>query len=94
MAELPEEDDDADDAEDGDGPAPSLPHDLAHVPLDFERLPEEAVVERAHSFYRLMDRRRTVRAFSSDDVPITVVEDIVRTAGMPFRQSPMFSQTR
>ncbi|XP_052132639.1 iodotyrosine deiodinase isoform X2 [Frankliniella occidentalis] len=79
-AELPDED--ADCPEDGDdGPAPSLPADLEHVPLDFERLSEEEMAARARDFYSVMDRRRTVRAFSSDPVPMAVIEDLVRTAG-------------
>lgn len=55
---------------------------LAHIPLNYKRLPVEDMAEQARSFYELMERRRTVRAFSTDDVPFEIVEDIIRTAGM------------
>ncbi|XP_034235380.1 iodotyrosine deiodinase 1 isoform X2 [Thrips palmi] len=82
LAELPDEDADPDASDEADdGPAPSLPVDLEHVALDYERRAVEDMAARARSFYELMDRRRTVRAFSSDDVPFGIVEDIIRTAG-------------
>ncbi|KAJ1526288.1 hypothetical protein ONE63_009441 [Megalurothrips usitatus] len=82
LAELPEDGvEDEDGGEDTAGPAPSLPADLEHVPLDYKRPPEEDVARRAAEFYRLMDKRRTVRAFSADPVPVGVVEDIIRAAG-------------
>lgn len=80
VAEIPEDEGDA--SEDGDdGPVPSLPWDLQHVPLDFKRYSAEEMAARARDFFRLMDKRRTVRAFSPEDVPLSVVEDIVRAAG-------------
>ncbi|MDQ4120503.1 MAG: nitroreductase family protein [Acidobacteriota bacterium] len=51
------------------------------VPLDFERLPVEEQQKRAAEFYRLINRRRTVREFSSEEVPIEIIENAVRTAG-------------
>lgn len=51
------------------------------VPLNFERYPEQTMKERARAYYELMDRRRSVRAFSSDPVPLEVVYDAIRTAG-------------
>ncbi|KAK3919553.1 Iodotyrosine deiodinase 1 [Frankliniella fusca] len=80
-AELPDEDLECSEDGDDDGPAPSLPADLEHVPLQFERMSEDEMRARARDFYRVMDRRRTVRAFSTDPVPMDVIEDLVRTAG-------------
>ena len=51
------------------------------VPLDFARLPEEEQRRRARDLYELMSRRRTVRAFSSEPVPMELIEWAVRTAG-------------
>lgn len=51
------------------------------VPLDFTRLTPEAQQRRARELYELMSRRRTVRAFSSEPVPVELIEWAVRTAG-------------
>ena len=51
------------------------------VPLDFARLAEEEQRRRARDLYELMSRRRTVRAFSSEPVPMELIEWAVRTAG-------------
>lgn len=50
-------------------------------PLSFERRDEEEMRARAESFLTLMRRRRSVRAFSSDPIPIDVVERCIETAG-------------
>jgi iodotyrosine deiodinase len=50
------------------------------VPYDFERLPEELMLERGRSFYERMDARRSVRDFSPDPVPRELIELAVRTA--------------
>lgn len=51
------------------------------VPLHFERLDPEASRSRARSFYEHMNKRRTVREFSTEPVPLEVIEDAIRTAG-------------
>ncbi|HYP50382.1 MAG TPA: nitroreductase family protein, partial [Pyrinomonadaceae bacterium] len=51
------------------------------VPLDFERLSVEEQQKRAAEFYRLMNRRRTVREFSAKEVPLEIIENAVRAAG-------------
>ncbi|CAN5683490.1 nitroreductase family protein [soil metagenome] len=50
-------------------------------PLEFERLPAEESIARSHRFYDLMRRRRTVREFSPDPVPMEVIENAIRVAG-------------
>ena len=50
------------------------------IPLKFTRRDEHEMVERAHGFFELMDRRRSVRFISSDPVPRECVELAVRTA--------------
>lgn len=50
------------------------------IPLTFERLAPEEMRRRAESFYREMDRRRSVRHFSSEPVPRELVEQAIRTA--------------
>lgn len=51
------------------------------IPLIFERYDQDGMCERARDFYKLMARRRSVRAFSADPVPQSVLEDAIRTAG-------------
>lgn len=50
------------------------------VPLSYEKPSPAEVARRARRFHEVMDRRRTVRRFSSDPVPAAVVEDLVRAA--------------
>jgi iodotyrosine deiodinase len=52
-----------------------------YVPLEFARLPESTMLERAESFYNLMNTRRSVRFFSSDPVPKKLIELAILTAG-------------
>jgi nitroreductase len=51
------------------------------IPLNFTRLTPGEQLARAESFYQLMSRRRTVRDFSGEEVPFTLVERAVATAG-------------
>lgn len=51
------------------------------VPLEFERLAPDAMVERARLFYERMTRRRSVRHFSRDVPPRACIDYAVRTAG-------------
>jgi iodotyrosine deiodinase len=49
-------------------------------PLPFARIGEREMLARARDFRALMQRRRTVREFSSEPVPRAIVEDAVMTA--------------
>lgn len=60
---------------------PALPKDLKHVPLVYEKLSIPESIERSNEFYKLMNKRRTVRHFSEEKVPIDVIRNIIRTAG-------------
>ena len=50
------------------------------VALAFEKVPEDASVQRAEAFYRQMDARRSVRDFSDRPVPRRLIELAIRTA--------------
>jgi iodotyrosine deiodinase len=50
-------------------------------PLDFTRLPPDEMTRRAKQFYEQMCSRRSVRSFSTDDIPDEVLDYIIRTAG-------------
>jgi nitroreductase len=51
------------------------------LPLSFERLAPEEQERRLREFATRMAGRRTVRMFSSEPVPRTLVEDAIRVAG-------------
>lgn len=69
------------DEEDGEH-FPALPKDLKHIPFEFERITENSMIKASQNFYEIMNKRRTIRYFSSDPVPIEVIHNIIRTAGM------------
>ncbi len=51
------------------------------IPLnDYPTYSDETMAERAAAFYEAMRSRRTVRDFSSQPVPLPVIEDCIRTA--------------
>jgi iodotyrosine deiodinase len=60
---------------------PGVGHDLGFAPLDFERLPPEVSVARSVAFLASMRRRRSVRSFSPDPVPIEIIRHAIATAG-------------
>lgn len=51
------------------------------VPLVFDRLEPEAMQARSRQFYEHLNRRRTVREFSTEPIPEGVLEHIVLAAG-------------
>ncbi|HLT37095.1 MAG TPA: nitroreductase family protein, partial [Enhygromyxa sp.] len=51
------------------------------IPLAFERLPEAEMRARAEGHFALHDRRRSVRQFSADPIPLDVVRRAIHTAG-------------
>jgi iodotyrosine deiodinase len=53
-----------------------------HQPLSFTRLSAGEQRERARAFFDAMRTRRTIRAFSSDPVPIEAIEDAIRVANL------------
>jgi len=58
-----------------------VPDEPRFVPLAFERLPEAEQLARSRRFLEHMERRRTVRDFSPEPVPLELVENAIATAG-------------
>ncbi len=52
----------------------------AFIPLEFDRLNSDERVERAKEFLERMRRRRTVRDFSSEAVPLDIIKTAIETA--------------
>jgi nitroreductase len=51
------------------------------IPLDFFELSPDEQIRRADEFFELLNRRRTVREYSSRDVPFELIEKAIATAG-------------
>ncbi|XP_068698558.1 iodotyrosine deiodinase-like isoform X2 [Montipora foliosa] len=54
-----------------------------HMPYPWfgDRLSEKEMKKKSAEFFEKMDRRRTVRKISEEDIPLEVVENIIKTAG-------------
>jgi len=51
------------------------------IPLrDFKRIPEDRMLKRSTEFLEEMKKRRTVREFSSKEVPLEIIENCVKAA--------------
>lgn len=55
--------------------------DTPHIPYTLPRLSEDEAKQKAREFYEQLNKRRSVRHFSSDPVPLEVMQDIIRAAG-------------
>ncbi len=56
-------------------------HGNGFVPLEYTRLPVEESLQRSAAFLDMMRKRRSVRTFSPDPVPIEIVQNAIATAG-------------
>ena len=56
---------------------------VVHIPYPWfdDRLSEQEMKQKSAKFYEEMDKRRTVRKISDEDIPLEVVENLIRTAG-------------
>ena len=62
--------------------APSLHSpDTPHVPYQYTHFNEKDMIQRSNDFYTFMNKRRSIRDFSPDAVPIDVLKNIIKTAG-------------
>jgi iodotyrosine deiodinase len=51
------------------------------IPFDHKRLTNEEMIAASGDFYDLMKKRRSIREFSSEDIPDVVIEQIIHAAG-------------
>jgi nitroreductase len=54
---------------------------FATIPLDFERLSPEEGRARLHAFLASVRRRRTVREYATDPVPVDLIDAAIEAAG-------------
>ncbi len=66
----------------GNMAAPTLhPPDTPHIPYVSTKLTKSEMIERSKEFYQFMNKRRSIRDFSDDPIPIEVINNIIKTAG-------------
>jgi len=80
VAEVNDDDDGL--AEDPHDLTSALPEDLQHIPYKFTKLSEAEMLKRSENFYQLLNARRTLRYFSKDHVPLEIIKNIIKAAGM------------
>ncbi len=70
-------------AEDGSSDETSIGSNVesGFIDLVFEELAPAEMAERADSFYKQMEKRRTTRHFSTREVPKSLIEAAIKTAG-------------
>ena len=51
------------------------PSEIQTIPLDFQEYPLEEIQSRALKYFQIMNKRRTIRDFSTSEVPINVIEN-------------------
>jgi len=51
------------------------------ISFDFQKIEKEIQIKRAREFYENLNRRRTVRDFSDEEVPFEIIERAILTAG-------------
>ena len=56
------------------------PAQIPTIPLEYKEYPGEEVQQRALEYYENMKRRRTVRDFSVQNVPLDIIHNCIRTA--------------
>ena len=64
-----------------------IPEEQAHIPYSIKRFEKEEMIQKSEEFYVFMNQRRSVRFFSSDPVPLEVIENCIRVAGFSLEEN-------
>ncbi|XP_076782905.1 iodotyrosine deiodinase 1 [Arvicanthis niloticus] len=54
---------------------------VEHIPFSHTRYPEQEMRMRSQEFYELLNKRRSVRFISSKQVPMEVIDNVIKAAG-------------
>uniref|UniRef100_A0A2K5DRZ8 Iodotyrosine deiodinase 1 n=1 Tax=Aotus nancymaae TaxID=37293 RepID=A0A2K5DRZ8_AOTNA len=54
---------------------------VEHIPFSHTRYSEKEMAKRSQEFYELLNNRRSVRFISNEQVPVEVIDNVIRTAG-------------
>ncbi len=58
-----------------------MQQEFKFIPYRFDRLDEAEMVRRGREFHSRMSQRRSIREFSPEPIPMSVIETAIRTAG-------------
>ncbi|KAM7136951.1 iodotyrosine deiodinase 1 [Molossus nigricans] len=72
--DLHQEEEDADECQEAE-------ENVEHIPFSHTRYPEKEMVKRSQEFYELLNKRRSVRFISNEQVPVEVIDNVIKTAG-------------
>ena len=56
--------------------------EVEHVPFSHTRYPEKEMLKRSQEFYELLNKRRSVRFISNEQVPVEVIDNVIKAAGL------------
>ena len=51
------------------------------IALNFQNISSDEQLKKSNEFYKMLDRRRTVRDFSNEEFPFEIIENAIRAAG-------------
>ena len=60
--------------------APIILNGHPHIPYSLERFTAAEILEKSGHWYEMLDKRRSVRSFSTESVPKAVIENLIKTA--------------
>lgn len=73
-SELQQVEEDADECQESE-------ESVEHIPFSHTRYPEKEMVKRSQEFYELLNKRRSVRFISNEEVPMEVIDNVIKAAG-------------
>ncbi|XP_012386510.2 iodotyrosine deiodinase 1 [Dasypus novemcinctus] len=73
-SDLPPEEEDAEEWQESE-------ENIDHIPFSHTRYSTKEMVRRAQEFYELLNKRRSVRFISSEQVPMEVIDNVIKAAG-------------
>ncbi|XP_053447981.1 iodotyrosine deiodinase 1 isoform X1 [Nycticebus coucang] len=72
--DLPQAEEDADEWQESE-------ENVEHIPFSHTRYPEKEMVRRSQEFYELLNKRRSVRFISNEQIPTEVIDNVIKAAG-------------
>ncbi|XP_037666773.1 iodotyrosine deiodinase 1 isoform X1 [Choloepus didactylus] len=73
-SDLHHEEEDADEWQESE-------ENIEHIPFSHTRYSEKEMAKRSQEFYELLDKRRSVRFISDEQVPMEVIDNVIKAAG-------------
>lgn len=55
---------------------------VEHIPFSHTRYSEREMIQRSQEFYELLNKRRSIRFISNEQVPQEVIDNVIKAAGL------------